>query len=129
MVIRQIKEVCLYTDNLEATQVFYHETLGFSIVSQVANRHIFFRVGDLVLLFFNPEVTKKEKTLPPHYAIGPQHVAFQVDQHEYEEWKNKLRREGVKIIHEQFWKEDLYSFYFHDPTGNVLEIVPPGIWE
>ena len=70
MVIRQIKEVCLYTDNLEATQVFYSETLGFSIISQVASRHVFFRVGELVLLFFNPEITKKEENLPPHYAIG-----------------------------------------------------------
>ncbi|WKN42846.1 VOC family protein [Tunicatimonas pelagia] len=129
MQIQQIKEICLYTDNLEATRVFYSETLGFSIISEVANRHIFFRVGEAVLLFFNPEMTREEKTLPPHYAVGPQHLAFQVDLCDYKDWKEKLQQKKVEIIHEQFWKEGLYSFYFRDPVGNVLEIVPPGIWE
>ncbi|MEM9833389.1 MAG: VOC family protein [Bacteroidota bacterium] len=129
MKIESIKEVCLYVDDLETTRAFYHDLLGFSIISEVVNRHLFFRVGDAVLLCFNPKVTKNETILPPHYAIGPQHIAFQVDLAEYEAWKNKLQQHGVTIIHEQQWRENRYSCYFHDPVGNVLELVPPGIWE
>ena len=116
-------------NDLEATRAFYSNLLGFSIISDVANRHIFFRVGEAVLLCFNPDITKNVAVLPPHYAIGPQHIAFQVSQGEYEYWKEKLQKNGVKIIHEQHWKEEKYSFYFHDPARNVLEIIPPNIWE
>ncbi len=50
----------------------------------------------------------KKKNLPAHYAEGKQRLAFEVP--------------------EQAWKKGLKSFYFSDPAGNVLEIVPEGIW-
>jgi hypothetical protein len=39
------------------------------------------------------------------------------------------KQEGITLTHEQEWKQGLKSFYFDDPFGNVLEIVPVGIWE
>jgi len=127
--IRSVKEVCLYTPDLEETQAFYREVLGFDVIGQVADRHVFFRAGDQVLLCFNPEVTREEKKLPPHYAQGVQHIAFEVPQEEYEEWKEKLSKNRVKIVHEQHWQDERYSCYFYDPSGHLLEIVPPGIWD
>ena len=129
MPIQSVKEVCLYTSDLEKTQAFYHDVLGFDIISHVPNRHVFFRLGQQVLLCFNPEVTRDEKKLPPHFAHGVQHIAFEVPFEEYEDWKEKLSSQGAKIVHEQHWRADRYSFYFYDPSGHLLEIVPPGIWE
>ncbi|MFP4092229.1 MAG: VOC family protein [Cyclobacteriaceae bacterium] len=129
MRINQVKENCLYVKNLQESRRFYHEQLGMPIISFVENRHVFFRAGSSVLLCFLPEVTKEEKNLPPHYAHGPQHLAFEVPRHEYELWKEKLKKQQVKITHEQEWKEGKKSFYFEDPSGNVLEILPPGVWE
>jgi catechol 2,3-dioxygenase-like lactoylglutathione lyase family enzyme len=129
MKIKQIKETCLYVQNLNKIQDFYHFKLGLPIISMVENRHIFFRAGTSVLLCFIPDTTKQEKNLPPHYAYGKQHIAFEVDQNDYHLWLEKLKKENVEILHQQSWKDNLQSFYFHDPEGHVLEIVPEGIWE
>lgn len=115
--------------DLEKTRYFYEKVLGFRFLSQVENRHIFFRAGEQVLLCFNPEATKNEKKLPPHFAYGRQHIAFEIGKEKYDDWKERLESMGVEIIHEQPWKEDLYSCYFHDPDGHLLELVPPRIWE
>ncbi|MEK6476989.1 VOC family protein [Catalinimonas sp. 4WD22] len=129
MEILQIKENCLYVSDLLRTRHFYKEVIGLELISFVEGRHVFFRAGRSVLLCFLPEVTKQEETLPPHFAYGQQHLAFEVSQSEYEEWKKKLTDQNIKIVHEQHWKENLYSFYFYDPDQHVLEIIPPGIWE
>ncbi len=129
MKIIQIKETCLYVQDLSISKSFYHNKLGFSIISHVENRHIFFRVGSSILLCFIPEVTKNEKNLPPHYAYGPQHIAFEVQAEDYNFWMDKVKAEGIELIHIQKWKNKLNSFYFRDPDGHILEIVPTGIWE
>jgi hypothetical protein len=45
------------------------------------------------------------------------------------ETKIKVLEKNIRITHEQEWKDGLKSFYFEDPFGHVLEIVPDGIWE
>ena len=128
MEIKQIKETCLYVQDLERSKTFYHHILGLPVYSMVENRHIFFRVGPSMLLCFLPEVTKADQNLPPHYAYGKQHIALEVRPDMYEKWRNKLLKQGIAIIHEQHWKKELYSFYFEDPDGHLIEIVPEGIW-
>ena len=129
MRIRQIKETSLYIQDLEKAFQFYHHKLGLPLVSRTENRHIFFRAGSSVLLCFLPESTRREAILPPHFGGGNQHLAFEVDPGDYEQWKSKLRNSGIPIIHEEVWKRDLESFYFLDPENNVLEIVQAGMWE
>jgi catechol 2,3-dioxygenase-like lactoylglutathione lyase family enzyme len=129
MEIRQVKETCLYIQDLDRAKDFYNGILGFPIISKVNNRHIFFRAGSSVLLCFNPDVTKNEDKLPPHFAFGKQHIAFEVDQADYSGWLEKILSKGIIITHEQEWKDGLKSFYFEDPDGHVLEIIPNGIWE
>jgi catechol 2,3-dioxygenase-like lactoylglutathione lyase family enzyme len=129
MKIKQIKETCLYVKDLDRTTRFYHTLLGLEIISRVEGRHVFFRAGTSVLLCFMNEATRNEKNLPPHWGEGRLHMAFEVNLQDYEKWKAKLKQAGIEIIHEQSWKNELTSVYFHDPDGHVLEIVPPGIWE
>lgn len=129
MNITQIKETCLYISDLEQAAAFYHELLDFPVISKADGRHIFFRCGSSVLLCFLPEVTEAETRLPPHFAKGKQHIAFEVGQADYKKAKDKITRANIKITHEQEWKDGLESFYFEDPFGHVLEIVPMGIWE
>lgn len=129
MTIRKIKETCLYVSDLERTKQFYHEQLGFPVISHVKDRHVFFRAGASVLLCFNPEKTKVDTQLPPHFGYGQLHLAFEVSPEEYKSWKEAIEARQIQILHEQEWKAGLKSFYFHDPDGHVLEIVPEGIWE
>ncbi len=125
----QIKETCLYISNLDISESFYNGKLGLPVISKVNHRHIFFRAGSSVLLCFLPEVTKNEQQLPPHFAYGKQHIAFETSPDEYTGWKKLISEKGIAITHEQEWKDGLQSFYFEDPDGHVLEIVPKGIWE
>ncbi|MFC4871874.1 VOC family protein [Negadavirga shengliensis] len=125
----QIKETCLYIHDLDLAADFYHGKLEMPIISKAKDRHIFFRCGTSVLLCFIPEATQKEKILPPHYAHGKQHIAFEVEKNRYEKVKENLIKKGITITHNQSWKQGLESFYFEDPFGHVLEIVPKGIWE
>ncbi|GGF26862.1 VOC family protein [Echinicola rosea] len=125
----QIKETCLYIPDLDQAQEFYHDKLGMPVISKEEGRHIFFRCGTSVLLCFIPTATKNEKVLPPHFASGKQHIAFEVAASAYPKHKAELIKKGIVITHEQEWKEGLESAYFEDPFGHVLEIVPKGIWE
>ena len=129
MEIKQIKETCLYVQDLDRTKAFYHDILGLPLYSHVKDRHIFFKAGTSMLLCFLPEVTKAEQNLPPHYAYGKQHIAFEVSAAVYNKWKKQLLSKEIKIIHQQHWRDDLHSFYFEDPNGHLLEIVPEGIWD
>ncbi len=129
MNIRQIKETCLYVSDLERTEYFYHQLLGFPQIGRVEGRHVFFRVGTSVLLCFIAEKTRTDTQLPPHYGQGQLHIAFEVAPDEYQTCKETVMKKGVKIIHEQEWQNGLTSFYFRDFDGNLLEIVPDGIWE
>jgi hypothetical protein len=41
----------------------------------------------------------------------------------------EIRGKGIEIIDEITWPGGKKSFYFNDPEGNVLEILPEkGIW-
>ncbi|RMG55718.1 MAG: glyoxalase [Bacteroidetes bacterium] len=124
----QIKETCLYVQDLDRTEAFYHHQLGLPLISKVPGRHVFFRAGSSVLLCFLPEVTRQEEVLPPHYAAGKQHLAFECAPGAYEEWQQLLIEQGIPIIHEARWGDHYRSCYFHDPDGHVLEVVEPGMW-
>ncbi|WP_339904841.1 VOC family protein [uncultured Cyclobacterium sp.] len=125
----RIKETCLYVDDLDLAERFYHQILEMPLISKEDQRHVFFRCGDSVLLCFLLEITKHDSNLPPHFAYGKQHIAFEVEHKDYLEIKKKLSDKGITITHQQEWKKDISSFYFEDPFGHVLEIVPTGMWD
>jgi catechol 2,3-dioxygenase-like lactoylglutathione lyase family enzyme len=54
-----ILESALYVDDLDAAEAFYRDVMGLERIARVANRHVFFRCGDGVLLLFNPAETVK----------------------------------------------------------------------
>lgn len=126
--VRQIKETCIYARDLEALKRFYGELLGLEIISHLTDKHIFFQAGTSVLLCFNPDDSRSKTSPPPHHAEGPYHFAFEVTPAEYEGHKALVKQKGITIIDEVVWKNGLESFYFNDPAGNVVEIVPEGIW-
>ncbi|MCA6078585.1 VOC family protein [Fulvivirga sedimenti] len=127
--IKGIKETCLYIHDLDSAKTFYHDTLGFPVIHHEPGKHIFFRAGRSVLLCFNPVDSRTKKSPPPHYADGPQHLAFEVSPADYDLLKNEFQQKGIQIIDQLVWGSGQESFYFKDPEGNVLEIVPEGVWD
>jgi len=126
---RQIKETCLYIQDIEKTKAFYNGKLGLKIIGIVEGRHIFFRAGTSVLLCFIAETTRKDQTLPPHFGQGHLHFAFETTNDQYDAWKEKIKTEGIDIEHEATWNNNLKSFYFRDPDNHAVEIVMEGIWD
>ena len=51
-----------------------------------------------------------------------------MDTANYEKIKQQLVDKGIEITHEEEWKENLHSFYFEDPEGNVLEVMHGKLW-
>ena len=129
MNIIKIKETCLYVHDLAEAKKFYEGILGLPLISYLPGKHAFFRAGESVLLCFNPEDSKTKTNPPPHYGGGHQHFAFEVPSSEYHRTKTEIISKGIAIIDEVIWESGEESFYFRDPEGNVLEVVPNmGIW-
>lgn len=126
----KIKETCLYIHDLARAKEFYHKTLELPLISYAEGKHVFFRAGTSVLLCFNPEDSKLKESPPAHYGGGKQHFAFEVSKQDYGAAKAWINSKGIRITETVTWKGGAESFYFEDPEGNVLEIVPAaGIWD
>jgi catechol-2,3-dioxygenase len=126
--ILQIKETCIYASDLISMREFYSGKLGLEVISYLPGKHIFFRAGTSVLLCFNPADSKTKTSPPPHYVTGKYHFAFEVSAEDYQLKKDEVLSRGIRITDTVIWKSGQESFYFDDPVGNVVEIVPVGIW-
>lgn len=128
-------ESCLYATDLEAAERFFSKTLRLEVIAREAERHVFFRCGESVVLVFNPAHTSKELTtingssIPLHGATGPGHIAFRIEETDLEKWRAQLANAGVAIESEVFWPNGGRSIYFRDPAGNSIELVTPKLWE
>ena len=129
MRISRIKETCIYVTDLKQTENFYHHQLGLPVIAKVQGRHIFFRAGESVLLCFIATQTKKESELPSHGANGSVHFAFEVGKDVYNSTLEEMKQKNITILHEHKWKGNLRSFYFHDPDGNLVEVIEEGVWD
>jgi catechol 2,3-dioxygenase-like lactoylglutathione lyase family enzyme len=129
MQVREILETCLYVDDLDQAETFYGSVLGLTLISRQANRHVFFRCGNRMLLVFNPdESSRPDSELPPHGMRGSGHVAFAVAERTLDQWRRRLKDVGVEIEQVVDWPQGGRSFYFRDPAGNSLELATPRIW-
>ena len=128
----EILETALYTSDLAAAKAFYGGKLGFKIITEAENRHIFFRLHNSVLLLFNPQETinpPKDSQVGPHGATGPGHACFSTAPKGYEFWLGWIQRRGIDIESEVTWPNGARSFYFRDPAGNSLEFGEPKLWD
>jgi catechol 2,3-dioxygenase-like lactoylglutathione lyase family enzyme len=124
-----ILETALYAGDLEAAEAFYRDTLGLSVDSKVAGRHVFLRCGSAMLLVFNPDATAVPGGVAPaHGAHGPGHVAFAIDEGAFDSWLGRLARHGVEVEELVDWPSGGRSIYFRDPGGNSIELTTPRIW-
>jgi catechol 2,3-dioxygenase-like lactoylglutathione lyase family enzyme len=129
MKFKKIKETCVYVNDLDKIRDFYAKVLGLAVIGEMPGKHIFFRAGESVLLFFNPQDSKNKKSPPAHYGGGKQHFAFEVSKADYLKTKSEISKAGIDITEEVTWRSGEKSFYFEDPAGNILEVVPDeGIW-
>lgn len=128
-----ILETALYASDLAAAEAFYGGLLGLPVIARVAGRHVFFRVGDGILLVFNPEATEVPSAnpalpVPVHGARGAGHVCFSARREEIAAWRERFRAAGVPVEAEFDWPNGARSLYLRDPAGNSVEFAEPRLW-
>ena len=126
--ISQIMEISIYVNNLGKAEVFYKKLFDLQPFDRNGGRHVFFKVGETMLLLFDPTESRKGGSVPGHGAEGEGHVAFRVDHADLHFWRERLKSLQVEIEQEYDWPSGGKSIYFRDPSGNSLEFVTPDTW-
>ena len=81
-----------------------------------------------MLLLFVPDASLASAEVPPHGARGPGHTCFLASARAYERWKAFLAARGLPLLQEHHWPGGGRSIYFHDSSGNVLEVADRDFW-
>ncbi|MCA1322113.1 VOC family protein [Bacillus tianshenii] len=109
----KIVKVTLETTCLEKMKTFYHEVMELPLLEDF-EEYFTVGAGSTVLTFIHSDQK-------PYY-----HAAFRTDLEHFHYMYRKLEKLGVLLENEQgetsmFWKGK--QLYFHDPEGNILEIL------
>jgi catechol 2,3-dioxygenase-like lactoylglutathione lyase family enzyme len=127
-----ILETVLYAEDLDGVRAFYRDVIGLECIQVEEGRHVFFRCGDQMLLFFNPNKTlqpsKSSLPVPPHGAFGRGHVCFRASASDLVNWRSVFERRGVEIEADFEWPKGGRSIYIRDPAGNSVEYAEARIW-
>ena len=126
--IDRILETILYVDDLDAAESFYRDILGLELYSRKDDLFAFFKLGDAMLLLFEPGAASAGRSVPAHGAHGPGHACFAMPEPDLDLWKQRLVAQDIEIEQEVTWPGGQRSFYFRDPAGNSLELATPKIW-
>ncbi len=129
-----VLEAAIYVDDLDAAEHFYGIILGLDQIQRLEDRHVFFRVGNSVLLIFNPEQTKRppenaQLPVPPHGARGPGHVCLPLTREEIDQMRKHLINWNILIEAEFEWPNKAKSLYVRDPAGNSVEFAEAWLWD
>lgn len=133
MTPKAILESAIYAADLAAAETFYASVLGLPVIARVTGRHVFFRVGEGVLLVFNPDATEVPSSnpalpVPTHGARGAGHVCFAASREEIAAWRQRVLAADVEVEAEFDWPNGARSLYVRDPAGNSVEFAEPGLW-
>lgn len=151
--LRGINHLALVCRDMEETVDFYTNVLGMPLVKTIElpgnmGQHFFFDCGngDSLAFFWFPKAPERAPGVASPAGIpGPggeyttahgsmNHVAFDVDPHKMEEYREKLKAKGIEVTiiinHDDSprqmsreWTDEVFvrSMYFMDPNGVMLE--------
>lgn len=130
-----VLETVLYATDLDAAATFYGDVLGLPLVSAEPGRHLFFRIGQGMLLIFHPDETAESTVMvqgnriPPHGSRGAGHIAFQLEPRHSDELIERLADAGTEVESTIQWPGKRgQSIYCRDPAGNSIEFAPSSLW-
>lgn len=132
--LERVVESALYVDDLARSWHFYVDVLGAEVLLD-RTRLLALSIGGVsVLLLFQRGATSEPLptpggVVPPHGAIGIQHIAFAVpDKPMLESWATRLEQHGIEIESRVRWQRGGESLYVRDPDGHSIELITPGLW-
>lgn len=113
----EINKVTIQTSKLKESEDFYHRVLGLQLINSNENKFTI-KVGSSLLEFLE---TNKE--INPFY-----HFAFNIPANQFQEakfWAQSKVSLTVENGEDEVYFEflDAHSFYFVDPSGNIVEFI------
>ena len=131
---QRILETVVYCECLSEARDFYERVGGLTVVSVEPGRHVFLRVGQGMLLIFNPCETEigtvliGDQMIPRHGSTGPSHFAFEILPQQVDEVREHLENRKIAIEAEIEWPTGGHSIYCRDPAGNSVEFATRELW-
>ena len=125
---KMIEHVALRVSDLKKSILFYRDVMGFSPVGRRKIEdgkieQIVFRVGEDVLVLFFSDSFISEK-IPSQSGVD--HVAFSLEENEYFQVIERLKKNGVTIHRGEVKNLGAfgvgYATYFYDPDNIEIEI-------
>jgi len=107
--------------DLDRAEAFYTELLGFAKVRRSGHMCFLRCGGDLFVLTLSEKPV--DPNPPDHHEI---HTAFLAKGADYDAALRTLSENGVRVFLEETRDRGTFegrSAYFHDPDGNVLEVI------
>ena len=128
-----ILETCLYVDDLPASREFYSRLFEFPEIAGDEHFCVFqVRDGQLLLLFLKGAGSSNAETadgdIPVHGSQGAGHLGFAIPTEQLAAWEERLALQHVPVESHVVWPKGGTSLYFRDPSGNLLEVLTPGVW-
>ena len=118
-IIKQLAHMCIFTDDLAATEAFYRDVLGIEV------KFRFIRDGKLHGFYLdvgnstNIEVFEKAGTaFDESNAIN--HMCLEV--HDMDAAIAHIRAQGAEITDKKFGIDDTYQSWTKDPNGVKIEL-------
>ena len=133
MEIKELGHIVLYVRNLERSQEFYGDVLGWREVARTQGRSAMYTSGrthhELLLI----EVGDDATPIPEGRRVGMYHFGLKVGEtdDELREALEQLKQAGTPIVGATDHGVT-HSLYIHDPDGNELELyidVQPAVWK
>ncbi len=111
----KIKEIILFTENIEGQKQFYQEVLNFKLIHDTA-AEIAFKTGESTLTFRYKE------------GVKPAHVAFNIPSDAIEEALHWLQERVTILPDGKYLISDFNSWqaraiYFYDADRNIMEFI------
>ena len=118
---RSVVHFSIAVSDLDASQKFYTEILGLTLVQTApAIGMVFLRAGHDHVILAKSDAPLQRDAKDSRRA----HHAFKVDPESYDDAKTYLASRGVEVFEEEDRKKGVFvgrQFYIRDPDGTVIE--------
>ena len=139
--IKGIAEIVINVRDLAGTQKFYEDVLGFTFHSAFPEDEptiVFLSIKELdsplggrgahpqAFALIDAErhiFTRDEFSGLDHGRSPLNHLAFEIDEADYESEQDRLRGLGLEVSTTRFPHMQAKAIFFNDPEGNLLELI------
>lgn len=116
--IKQFAHLCIHSNNLEETEKFYCETLGFTkkfnFIKDEELIGIYIDLGNNNFLEFFHSSEKM------HYSSPLKHFCFEVDN--IDSTIDKLKNASIEVTNKKLGSDKSWQCWITDPNGILIEI-------